>query len=122
MALGSSHFQIELDEALGLVRITRTAEPMPKDLVEVRRIFGELVAPLRRLAGKKALLDLRNGRGRNDDDFESASGQISIELRRNFTRVAVLVGSAVGKLQVKRLTGARSIFSDEAEALRYLDG
>jgi hypothetical protein len=122
----NAYFRIVTDPARGLVRIVRSSEAMPRDEGAVRRAFSELFEPLGKLAGyKKALIDLRNGPpGRNDDEFERASRSAQTELIRSFSRVAFLVRSAVGKLQVRRLAlggGAnRNVFLDEQEALRYL--
>ncbi len=123
MALGNAWFRIELDQARGLVRIVRTGEALPREGDAMRRVFVELAEPLAQFAGQKVLLDLRDGPrgGRSDDEFEAQARQAQQTLDRTFRRVAVLVRSAVGKLQVRRLSGgSRSVFQDEAEALKYL--
>ncbi len=123
MALGNAWFAIELDAALKLVRIVRSAEPLPPDGQSIGRIFTELGEALRPYNGWKALLDLRSGPrgGRSDDDFEAQVRVAQQRLSAGFSRVAVLVRSAVGALQIRRLSGgARSVFQDEAEALKYL--
>jgi hypothetical protein len=124
MEPGNAYFRIVTEPARSLVRIVRSNEVMPRDEEAVRRAFGALVEPLRKLAGYKALIDLRNGpTGRNDDEFERATRSAQTELVRNFSRVAFLVRSAVGKLQVRRLArggNAGNVFLDEQEALRYL--
>jgi hypothetical protein len=121
---GNPYFRIVTEPERGLVRIVRTGEVMPRDEEAIRRAFGAMVDPLRKLAGYKALIDLRNGPpGRNDDEFERATRTAQSEVVRNFSRVAFLVRSAVGKLQVRRLArgGSNSnVFFDEDEALRYL--
>jgi hypothetical protein len=122
MDSGNAHFRIVSEPARGLVRIVRTREAMPKDAEAVGRVFAELVEPLRQFAGQKALIDLRSGPpGRNDDEFERGTQGTREALTRNFTRVAFLVRSAVGKLQIRRLSrGSSSVFLDEREALLYL--
>jgi hypothetical protein len=124
MEPGNAYFRIVTEPARRLVRIVRSSEAMPKDEEAVRRAFGEMVEPLRKLSGYKALIDLRSGPpGRNDEEFERATRGAQAELIRNFSRVAFLVRSAVGKLQVRRLArgGSNSnVFFDEQEALRYL--
>jgi hypothetical protein len=119
---GNAYFRIVSEPARGLVRIVRTGEAMPKDPGAVQRVFTELAEPLRKFAGQCALIDLRAGPpGRNDDEFERATRSIQPELARTFSRVAVLVRSAVGKLQVKRISrGTSEVFLDEQEALRFL--
>jgi hypothetical protein len=126
MEPGNAYFRIVTEPARGLVRIVRSSKAMPRDEEAIRRAFGEMVEPLRKLTGYKALIDLRNGPpGRNDDEFERATRSAQSELVRNFSRVAFLVRSAVGKLQVRRLArggGNSNVFFDEEEALRYLAG
>jgi hypothetical protein len=124
MDAGNAYFRIVTEPARGLVRIVRSSEAMPKDEEAVRRVFAALVEPLRKLTGYKALIDLRNGpTGRNDEEFERATRSAQGELIRNFSRIAFLVRSAVGRLQVRRLArgGANgNVFLDEPAALRYL--
>jgi hypothetical protein len=81
------------------------------------------VAPdLAPFSGYRALLDLRAiPAGRNDEAFEQLAMRAQGALARTFSRNAVLVRSAVGKLQIRRLThGARAVYQDEAEAIRFL--
>jgi hypothetical protein len=70
------------------------------------------------------LVDLRAAPQRNDPEYEHAAAQEPIELARDFVRVAVLVRTAAGKLQVGRHirnSGAKMLpFNDEVEALEYL--
>jgi hypothetical protein len=123
---GNAYFRIVMEPARGLVRIVRSSAAMPKDEEAVRRAFGSILEALRKVAGYKALIDLRDGPpGRNDDEFERASRSAQTELIRNFSRVAFLVRSAVGQLQVRRIARGNSnsnVFLDEEEALRYLEG
>jgi hypothetical protein len=121
MDSGNAYFRVASESTRGLVRIVRTSEAMPKDAEAVQRVFAELVELLRRFVGHAALIDLRHGPpGRNDDGFERATHVAQIELARTFTRVAFLVRSAVGRLQVRRLSRGSNVFLDEQEALRYL--
>ena len=115
------YFRVERDAARGFVRIIRTSTPMPGNLAEIRAAFAHIQPEVAKLAGTRALLDLRAGPGRNDPDFEAASRELRQSILSQFTRVAILVRSAAGKLQVKRLSeGEGAVFLDEAEALRYL--
>jgi hypothetical protein len=123
MTLGNAWFRIEHDAMLDIVRIVRTAEPLPADGASIGRIFAELGDALQRFAGSKALLDMRGGPrgGRNDAVFEAQVPKATQSLERTFKRVAVLVRTAVGKLQVRRVAGrTNSVFQDEGEALKYL--
>jgi hypothetical protein len=67
---------------------------------------------------------MRAARGRNDPQFEAAIAREGIRMNGGFRRVAVLVASHVGLLQVQRFLQRDQVtgraFIDEAEALRYL--
>ena len=69
--------------------------------------------------------DLRDGPMRSDPEFENRSRTQQLRTLAGFARVAVLVRTAVGKLQVSRARresghSTEGIFHDEAEALAYL--
>ena len=77
-----------------------------------------------RLGPQLMLLDLREGPGRNDASFEAAMLPAIGNLLSRFARSAMLVKTAVGRLQLQRLgretTMPLSVFYDEQEALRFL--
>lgn len=70
------------------------------------------------------LVDLRAGPMRNDPAFETAMSEYRRQTERGFLRVAFLVRSAVGELQLQRLAqevgGAVHVTRDEADAERFL--
>jgi hypothetical protein len=70
------------------------------------------------------LVDIRAAIGRNDAAFELAFEPHRTRLERGFRRVAVLVSSPAGRLQVQRhaLQDRLAVraFQDEAEALEWL--
>lgn len=70
------------------------------------------------------LVDLRSAPQRNDPAYEKAASREPVALTRDFVRVAGLVRTAAGKLQVGRHVRHAGIqmqvFSDEVEALEYL--
>jgi hypothetical protein len=104
-----------------VVRLTRTTLPMPAKAEEIREVYDAAGRALNQYAGLKVLVDLRGGPvGRNDDAFEAVSSEATRRMVERFTKVAVLVKSAAGKLQIKRLSSSRAVFRDEAEALAYL--
>ena len=112
----------ELDGAL--VRITRTAAPID-DLEAFGERVAELGGALERSQARVALMDLRGGPiGRNDPEFEAASSSWRQLLSARFAKVAVLVRTQVGRLQVQRLGRQEHrephVFLDENEAIRYL--
>ena len=65
---------------------------------------------------------MRAAPGRNDSQFEASVGAMRPELDRLFRRVVMLVATAAGALQVRRLAreqGRESLVTeDESEALR----
>jgi NADH-quinone oxidoreductase subunit F len=77
-----------------------------------------------RLSPQLMLLDLREGPGRNDASFEAAMLPAIGNLLSRFARSAMLVKTAVGRLQLQRLgretSMPMSVFHDEQEALRFL--
>jgi hypothetical protein len=120
----NDYFAIDVDNARRIVRIVRSSVPTPAGTADVGRVFGELRAPLAKFVGYRLLLDLRAITvGRNDPAFEEAAIRGQTELAQAFSRVAVLVRTAAGKLQTRRMTGSwQGVFQDEAEAIRYLTG
>ena len=118
--MGNDYFHIEL--VGDVLRLTRTAHPMSDKTDEIQGVYDAITRLLRPSAGKKALIDLRGGPvGRSDAVFESVSSEATRRMTAHFSKVAVLVRSAAGKLQVKRLSGnSRAVFQSEAAALAYL--
>jgi hypothetical protein len=86
----------------------------------------QLAAAIRDLGVRRILLDLRSGPpGRNDAEFEEASGVWRKQLSHAAERVAILLRTVAGKLQSQRLArgegrAPNNVFLDEAEALAYL--
>jgi hypothetical protein len=93
------------------------------DLEAAARVTIELLPSLGQFT--RLLVDFRGGPpGRNDSAFEEASGEWRRALARSFERRAIVVKSAAGRLQVKRLnTGASEellVTQSEDEAIRFL--
>ncbi|MBL8683638.1 MAG: hypothetical protein JNK05_30990 [Myxococcales bacterium] len=108
-----------------LVIYRRKATPYP-DAKTVRASLEASRAsmPGTRLAHHVFLMDVREGPMRSDPEFESATRDAGPELSKMFLRSAVLVKTAVGKLQMNRIRQERNtafeVFDDEAKALDYL--
>jgi hypothetical protein len=70
------------------------------------------------------LIDLRSVAGRNDPEFERIIQPERIRLQHGFRRIAVLVNSVVGRLQIQRYAtrdGAKlRIFQDRSKAIEWL--
>ncbi len=116
-----------LDEQRHLIRFTRSSQPFP-DLEAPRHTYEAIIRIAERLArpGHGLLTDLRAAPGRNDPAFEALMQPLRARLQAPFARRATLVATAVGAMQVRRLTKEdgmeRMVSSDEAELLRYLSG
>jgi hypothetical protein len=120
----SPYYTIQVDATRGLLRLVRTgvAYPSLSAIAEDREVVGRVIS---QLPGHLLLLDMRAGPPpRSDEAFERAMAKGRKAITQRFRRVAVLVRSAVGKLQVQRLVRADGdtphAFQDEQEALDYL--
>jgi hypothetical protein len=120
------HVTVSYDEALGLVRYVRSPVPYAS-MTEVRAGHGAVVAQVRKLtrAGLSLLVDVRAAPARNDPEFEAEIVHLFQELATKFTAHAILLKSAVGRLQTQRLSRERGaptspMFSTEEEALAHL--
>ncbi|MEW5854916.1 MAG: hypothetical protein AB2A00_39435 [Myxococcota bacterium] len=121
----NDYVALELEEARGLVRFTRLEKKL-KGTEELDPAFAPLEKVIQSVDRSRyvLLVDLRRGPLRNDPEFEQAMERYRVGLSTGFRRVAVLVRSAVGELQVQRQArqngGSAKIFHDEAEALTFL--
>lgn len=110
----------------GLVRVTRSAEPIVL-LEEVDEAWGGVLIALdeAKTSDKRLLIDMRRAPGRNDDAYERAVARYRAETVARFDQVAVLVRSMPGQLQVQRhakedgLSKVR-VFNSEPHALAWL--
>jgi hypothetical protein len=106
------------------LRGTRT-EVLYKDLADVSRELTALRAAFAGMDPREwvILFDARKGPMRNDPAFEQASRPLGA-LMQGFKRSAVLVGTATGLLQMKRLgrqgESELHVFDDEAQAMAHL--
>jgi hypothetical protein len=123
------HLRVTLDSASGLVRYVRSERPYAS-LETVRSIHATMTQALRAHAARplKLLIDSRAAPARNDPDFEAEIVRAFQTFGPLFIARAMLVKSAVGKLQVQRLTRevwssslTPAVFSSEADALAYLE-
>jgi hypothetical protein len=105
----------------------RTDRPWPS-LEVLENSYAGLLAAVERCGrrGRVMLTDMRAAQGRNDPAFEAAIGAIKPRLYAGITRIAVLVRTSIGALQIKRLVQEdgieRLVTTDEAEALAHLLG
>jgi hypothetical protein len=105
------------------LRVNRTNKAYV-EVADAARANDEVARALRTQGPRRLLLDLREGPpGRNDEAFEDTTRRWRAELGKRFDRRAVLVKSAAGKLQVRRINAGIDnllVTQDEAEAIRYL--
>ncbi|MGO8995574.1 MAG: hypothetical protein ACLQVI_19875 [Polyangiaceae bacterium] len=117
---------VTVDEGARVLRRARTAEQF-ESAGQLEAEYDELVSAMDLVDRTRyaQLVDVRSAPPRNDPEFEKTVARHHADLYRGFLANAVLVHSAVGKLHVKRLldaSGANArVFSDEGEALAYLE-
>ncbi len=120
-----SYVTVSVHEAKKLIHFVRSATPFP-DLETIRRTYETIIALFNRLERSRysILTDLRRAPGRNDPAFENLMRDLRTRAQRGFARRGTLVATAVGAMQVRRLTKEdgieRMISSDETELLHYL--
>jgi hypothetical protein len=109
----------------GILRFVRTEVPYGStdELLEVHRHVGGIFDRVGR-DRHLLLVDYRRAALNNEPGFERVSARARAILTQGFGRIAVLVQTAVGALQVgrhireDRLPG--EVFTDETQALEYL--
>jgi hypothetical protein len=123
-----AHVRITVDEATRIVHYVRSDVPYPS-LETLREIHEAVKHEFEQLpAGKLALLvDVRAAHPRNDAAFESETQRALGTIMGRFVARASIVKSAVGRLQVTRLSKSRgddqmAVFTSEPEALAFLHG
>ena len=122
----NAHVTVTYDEARAFVRYTRTHAAFAT-LDELRETHDriELALPRPMPPNAKLLADVREAPPRNDEVFEAELTRKLERFMRHFAARAVLVKSAVGRLQVQRLgrpfgADGPAVFDDEARALQHL--
>ena len=123
--LSDPHARLLLDPETSVVRFVRTEVPYPstRELLWVHERIAGILDRLGR-ARHTLLVDFRRAPRSDGPDFEKAAQQARALLVRDFPRIADLVQTAEGALQVSRhvrqdhLTIA--VFQNEAEAVEHL--
>lgn len=110
----------------GIARITRLAKGYTS-LRQAEDSLDRLQLCIRRLPrgmAAKALVDLRESPGWNDEAFEKKTVAFRKELTARFRPLVILVRTVVGKLQISRLNRQDAIealvFDNEQQALSFL--
>jgi hypothetical protein len=121
----SPYVSIDVELGLHIVRVTRSEVPLPT-LAEIERTFADMSSELDQIGRSRwaLLIDLRRVRGAADPRLDEAMARATRPLLAGFPRVAVIVRSATGALQLKRHLReegpSRDVFQDEAAALAFL--
>jgi hypothetical protein len=120
-----AHHRAEQLAGTSIVVVRRSAVPFASR-EDIDRYFNALNDALDEIERSRheLLVDIRAVVGRNDPAFELAFEPHRTRMERGFRRIAVLVSSPAGRLQVQRHAlqdrlGVRA-FQDEAEALDWL--
>ena len=120
------YLALEIEPASRLVRLRRSSASY-QDLTTLRESLDQLNAQLKSVerAEYAMLQDLRDARGRNDEQFEAVMIRERKRMHDGFRKVAILVATQVGRLQVQRHIGQGAeatarVFLDEGEAVRWL--
>jgi hypothetical protein len=125
--LNTPHSVIVADDGSLIVQRVRTSARFAS-LDEVTREYQAIVAALDRVDRPTyaILVDLRDAPPRNDDDYEAIARHHGPGLYADFRKVAVLVHSAAGRLQVRRFLDVSrpdaGVYSEEREARAFLAG
>ncbi|HRI71868.1 MAG TPA: hypothetical protein PK156_46870 [Polyangium sp.] len=108
-----------------LVRLQRSslAHSTPEELENSYRHASVAIDRLTR-TGRVLLVDMRQAPGRNEPEFDAALRRVRPLVERQMKRIAVLLRSTVGILQMKRINHedgvSRMLTLDENEALEFL--
>jgi hypothetical protein len=124
-AFANKHWLLDRGTQQLLLLVSRTDEPFVH-LDDVSTSFSELEYALGAYNRRHfcLLVDMRAAPQRNDPEFERAASRQPAVLSRGFIRVAVLVRTASGRLQVGRHIRdqaiAMNMFHEEASAMHFL--
>lgn len=113
------------NERANFVQWVRTPTPFPSGKASIDSHLALKAALAPAISAKAALLfDVRMSPLRNDPEFDEIGKQYVDPLVSQFERVAVLVATAMGKLQLSRLKRERllkiEVFDDEHLARAFV--
>jgi RNase P protein component len=122
----SKQMALYFHEGERLVVLIRQEAPWESS-AEIVSVFQQLIHAVDKEVGPGAriLVDSRSAMLRNDPEFEEVFGKCRQRFNTRFSKIAIIVKTAVGKLQAQRFAvsdgNAGRVFSDPAEALAYLN-
>lgn len=116
--------RIEIDREARMVKLVRTANQLHAELLERIVEDFQLVVPLRERPQLVLLQDMRLAPLIRNDELDRALLAVVPRLVSKFAARAVLLASAIGALQASRFVreagGTARTFTEEAEAIHYL--
>jgi hypothetical protein len=121
----NQYVRVEIETAATLIRYVRSADPYAT-LDEVERTHEEISRILDRVGRERHgfLMDMRLIAGNQSPDFEKVMGRVRRVLLRGFPRIAAVVRTAAGVLQLQRHARedgvSMYVFRDEETALVFL--
>jgi hypothetical protein len=119
------YWRLRQEIVQGFVRLVRTSTPYAS-LAELDASTAELVQALDALGREstRLLVDLREGPMRSDPAFESKMNELRPKMFRGMARIAIVVATPLGALQVarhQRHDGIEwAVFNDDYGAYGYL--
>jgi hypothetical protein len=121
--ISTDYWLMEEDEGQKFALLRRHAVPVDS-LEELLEQNHEIIEQMRTVQDDFGIVvDMRQAPPRNDPAFEDAMGQLRREIFNRYARVAVLVSSEIGVLQVNRIgrnEGSKTYATQsEAEAIRF---
>lgn len=123
----STHLIVTREEGGRVIRARRTSSPFGSaaDMYGVEAQFLRAV-PMRERFGVSVLVDVRDAPMLANDGLELEAAKVIDAMASEFERSALLVRTAVGALQVRRIARTTpfrlELFEDEAAAIAYLTG
>ncbi len=123
----STHLIVIREESGRVIRARRTASPLASnaDVYAIESQFLRVV-PMRDRFAVSMLVDVRDAPMLSNAGLEIEAAKVIDAMASEFERSALLVRTAVGALQVRRIARTNpfrlEIFEDEATALAYLTG
>jgi hypothetical protein len=120
-----AYFSAEQRPGTSIIQVTRSAIPFTS-ASDVQRHFDALARALEPVdrSRHELLMDIRLAVGRNDPEFELAIEPYRLRIQRGFRRIAVVLVSIAGQLQIKRFAIQDRVtlrtFQDEEAALAWL--
>lgn len=119
------YLTILVETSGALVRFVRSSVLHPSPEV-MERSFLASIAALDKLPRHRCvlLIDMRDAVGRNEPEYDAVLRRIRTRVESGFLRSALLLRTAAGMLQMKRVTDedgvARVAFTSEVEAVEFL--